>query len=274
MKEPQRLMGRQDLTRKLLRSWRQQQPSRESLRRTASALGLATSTGLAAGTASATGPALAAGAAKTASVAAWSILLKSIAGVVVAGSVAVATAAHVWGPSDSSTHALPAETARNRPGQVPIAARPRPVPTTSAGGPPRANTMTHVVEQASHAASHPTRLSGEREDLRSSPATGPVTENPRIPLALEIAAIERARHALAAGDAATALDALRAYDGLGPTPTLRPEAILLRIDALDMSGNRPEAVALAKRFLDQYPRSPHVDRLHRLVDQQHLSSEY
>lgn len=83
-------------------------------------------------------------------------------------------------------------------------------------------------------------------------------------LAAEVAQIDRARNALAAGDAQEALRALDARDRL-PQGALGPEAQVLRIEALLKQGKREDAARAAEAFLRAYPTSPLVPRVQSLL---------
>lgn len=82
-------------------------------------------------------------------------------------------------------------------------------------------------------------------------------------LAAELADIDRARRALAQGDAAASLAALDAYDRA--PGVLRPEAVVLRAEALVRAGRTEEARALARRELASAPRGPQAARLRAIA---------
>ncbi len=104
-------------------------------------------------------------------------------------------------------------------------------------------------------------------------AAAPVAEAPRMrtplpassALADEIAALDGAREALASGDAPRALRALDARDRAFPHGALGPEAMVLRIEALALRGDRAAATRLAEAFLAASPRSAHASRIRTLV---------
>jgi len=87
-------------------------------------------------------------------------------------------------------------------------------------------------------------------------------------LAAEVAALDRARGALASGDAPRALLALDDYKRSFPHGVLGQEAAVVRIEALVRSGNPSAARALADRFLAANPSSPHAPRVRHLVGEQ------
>jgi hypothetical protein len=81
---------------------------------------------------------------------------------------------------------------------------------------------------------------------------------------LELAMIERARSALAAGDPRAALAALDDYEAKYEVPIFGEEATVLRIEALRARGDRAESAALAARFLAVHPSSPLAQRVRSL----------
>jgi TolA-binding protein len=86
------------------------------------------------------------------------------------------------------------------------------------------------------------------------------------PLAAEVAAIDHAARAVADRDPPRALAALDAYQKAFPTGVLRPEATVLRVQALVQQGDSARAAAIARTFLAQNPHSPHAARLRALVE--------
>lgn len=84
-------------------------------------------------------------------------------------------------------------------------------------------------------------------------------------LGREVAEIDAARQAVAAGNARAALRHLEQYSALPRTGTLEREAQLLRIDALLLIGNKAEGLELARAYLARHPVDPHSTRLRALV---------
>jgi outer membrane protein assembly factor BamD (BamD/ComL family) len=72
--------------------------------------------------------------------------------------------------------------------------------------------------------------------------------------------MQRARSALARGDTTAALAELDNFARGPGWRRLAVEASLLRIEALARAGRRDEARNLAKRFVEQHPNNPLVDR--------------
>jgi hypothetical protein len=89
---------------------------------------------------------------------------------------------------------------------------------------------------------------------RSAPAT----------LTDELSSLQLASNALGAGDAHAALAALDQYDRM-KGQKMRAEATVLRIEALSRAGQPDAASVLAKRFVEQNPESPLVDRARSFV---------
>jgi hypothetical protein len=89
-------------------------------------------------------------------------------------------------------------------------------------------------------------------DAPSSPAETPL---PNRALTAEVMALESARARLAQGDADGTLGLLDQYSASYPSGRLKPEADVLRIDALAKSGRSAAARKLAESFLQHYPNS-------------------
>jgi len=85
----------------------------------------------------------------------------------------------------------------------------------------------------------------------------------------EISLIDGARAALAAGSPAEALALLDRYRARHPRGMLLPEALAMRIEAIDRSGDHQRARALARSFIAEHPHSPLAPRLARLAAPQH-----
>ena len=93
-------------------------------------------------------------------------------------------------------------------------------------------------------------------DKRPSSGTGALRD--------EIALIDGARAALAAGSPVQALSLLERYRARHPHGMLLPEALAMRIEAIDRGGEHARARALARAFLAEYPNSPLAQRVARL----------
>jgi hypothetical protein len=82
----------------------------------------------------------------------------------------------------------------------------------------------------------------------------------------EFALIETARRQLAAGDAAGSLSTIDRYDQSFKGGVLADEAAVTRIEALFATAGQGErAAALARRYLEDHPTSPHAERVRSLL---------
>ena len=79
----------------------------------------------------------------------------------------------------------------------------------------------------------------------------------------EIALIDAARNAVTHASCARALALLDRYEASYPTGTFRPEATVLRVEALSGLGRAAEARVLARRFMAVHPDSPLAARVSR-----------
>jgi TolA-binding protein len=101
--------------------------------------------------------------------------------------------------------------------------------------------------------------------LPRSPAPGSNAKAASNVLSEEMRLIDSARAHVAAGDAKKALGVLGSYDRRFPRGALRQEAAVLRVEALEKSGNEKRAAELAKKFVSEHPNSPHVERVQNLA---------
>lgn len=85
-------------------------------------------------------------------------------------------------------------------------------------------------------------------------------------LAEEVAALQSARSALAAGQPARALAALEGHEQRFPGGLLGIEAEVLRIEALSRSGNAGAASARAGRFIALHPNTPYARYVQTFAD--------
>ncbi len=85
-------------------------------------------------------------------------------------------------------------------------------------------------------------------------------------LSEQIRLIEAARAGVAAHDAKAATASLDAYGAKFPRGSFGQEAMVLRIRAIDQSGDSARATALAKSFVTRFPNSPHVARLKPIAE--------
>jgi TolA-binding protein len=102
--------------------------------------------------------------------------------------------------------------------------------------------------------------------IRATQAS-PVTPAPTsTALGPQVAAIDGARRAFAAGDATRALQLVGDYEARYPAGAFTQEAEVLRVEALLRQGDRVGARSAGTRFLAQYPSSPHAARMRALID--------
>lgn len=100
----------------------------------------------------------------------------------------------------------------------------------------------------------------------AEPSTNPVLPST---LAAEVAILDSAQNAVTAREPARALGLLDQYARDFPDGTLRPEAEVLRIEALFSQGSISEAVTAGRNFLQAHPTSTHANRVRRhLADYQ------
>jgi hypothetical protein len=85
-------------------------------------------------------------------------------------------------------------------------------------------------------------------------------------LSRELAPIDRARAALAAGAPEQTLSELSEYEKVRSTGTLDREAWVLRVEAFVRLGKRSEARELATRYLERFPKDAHATRLREIAD--------
>jgi hypothetical protein len=147
------------------------------------------------------------------------------------------------------------------PGESSAAQRaiPYPVARSASGGPSARASAAATVRVAAPPATAPATTS-------TLPGAAGESEGSRAPsIAEEIANLERARRALAAGDAGKALQELDAYERNARVRALGTEAAVLRVEALLQAGRRESAVALARRLLAAQPNGPHAARLRSIT---------
>lgn len=88
----------------------------------------------------------------------------------------------------------------------------------------------------------------------------------RNPLAAELAALDAARAKLTSGDGRAALILLDGYQREFPKPRLALEAEVLRIDALDRSGQSDLARKRAATFVRNHPKGVLTGRVRRYLE--------
>ena len=238
-----------DLERRLLEAARQEEPSPEMLHRMERGLGIAGIAGLAAAASmtAATSTAIAAAAARTSGLSARAGMAAGVKSSLF-GAKAIGLVALIAGGALGVRLLLshPARPPRDARSLAPVAAavsRPEPVAAPS-GSPAVAPALAAPAPIASPPAARPGRVSA---DLRG-----------------EIALIDGARTALAAGSPRQAMHLLQQYNVRYPRGVLMPEALVIRIEALDRDGQHARARGLARAFVAGHPHSPLADRIARL----------
>ena len=232
----------------VLRSAELDVPPRGSVEKTLTAIGAgaALGIGIGAGTASSVGSA-----AKVASMARWSAAMKwltaAAVGAGVAGAVLVvhrqkpsSAAVSQANPVVAATPVIPMLAPSVIATETPVAAA-APVPSSEPVIAPVVSAPTHVD-------------------------VGALQRESKETLAAEIQLIDRARGKLRAGDANGSLATLADYDKLvGHGGSMRAEATVVRIEALQASGDGARASALGQRFLARNPSSAYADYVKRIL---------
>jgi TolA-binding protein len=231
------------IDRALFDAGRDDVPSRESLGRTLTALGIGTSALGVVGTASAASATAVGSKVGIASVAKW-ITFAVLGGAVVVGARHVGRHASVEAPVTQAAPAAAAHAVSNDAPPIGNEAVPE--------GPSPAASTTEKPVAAEHAV--PAKHAVSSPPPRATSAS----------LVEQVTALDVVRAALARRDAAGALAGLDKFQAQYPTSTLAPEAKLLRIEALVQAGDRTRALSLAKRFVARNPNSAHVARLEQL----------
>ncbi len=248
MSDPQRLMGdgASDFEKELLRSWEAEQPSDAARAGVLAAVGIGV--GAAAATAAKVGAAAGGSIAPKAAATVSAIAIAKWAAVVVGVAAVGATFGYVRHASRLV---------------APHAAAPATAPEIVATAAPVAVPADVPVEvPADVPSSDAPRARSNDARTRSSPrahssALGALGE--------QVSALDSARRALAAGDAASAVRQLDDYEARFPGGALVEEAEVLRVEALLAEGDRASAARVGDRFLSAHPNSPHAARVRALL---------
>jgi hypothetical protein len=258
----------------LLRAAQAERPDEASLARSLSAVGVGLGVTSAAAGAKAAGTAASLGGTAKATLpitgavlAKWTALVATVATVAFgAAEVATDLSSH-RGQAPSASVRLPART-RPSPNSLP--------PSSSVLGAP-------VVAQRSpseEAAPAAPNSEVPRETRAAAPASAAQPEaGPATPaassgavdadtLAEEVKSVDRARAALARGEAAQTLLVLDDYERRFRTRGFAPEALYLRMEAYSSLGRLAEARATAERLLGSYPNSLHGARARTLLSKE------
>lgn len=156
---------------------------------------------------------------------------------------------------------------------------PKPAAVPANPAPPRAAAATHgphvgVLSAAPGAEAAPViptptpapapAAANPLANAPTSAGKGSGDSAPGSDLREEIRAIDAVRGALAARNPAQALTLLRRYSSTYPNGTFGQEATVLRVQALEQSGQHAKAQALSRDFRGKHPNSPLSERLSRL----------
>jgi hypothetical protein len=105
-----------------------------------------------------------------------------------------------------------------------------------------------------------------KQAVAPSVSRGSDDEERGVPLAAEVALVDRARGALASGDPARTLRELERYEALFPDRRLAPEVLYLRMEAHVAAGHDALARETAERSVRLFPRSPHAARARSILE--------
>ncbi len=260
MMDPERLLkrGGTGLGQSLLRAGRSDAPSKASIRR---AIGVA-----AAGAVTAGGSASAASALTFAAVGKW-VAVVAIASVTATLAVsaartpqndakephATAETVSVVGPPAGPSLVSPALPALP---DLPAL----PAPSVAGPGPRRVSALSLAPAAAAPHARSGFVPSPQRHTEAATPKA-----TPRVSLEAEMAMLEEARSAIAAGKTAQAEATLDAYTRAFATRHFEQEVTVMRIEALVASNQRGVASSLAERFLTEHPTSPMARRVRSMT---------
>lgn len=148
------------------------------------------------------------------------------------------------------------------------AAAPPPAPDADAEpaiGDRRAEPAERPAARPRAGAQAAARAEAERASTEGATRTAPSAAPAQQTLADEVAVLDRAREALAAGDPQRAFAALEKHDGQFAGGLLGPEAEVLRVEAAALRGDSVEVQRFANQFFARYPDSPLIGRVRKIV---------
>lgn len=244
MNEPRRLLAdpaAAGLERQMLDAWMEERPSDAAREATLAALGVG---------AALTTTAAAAGSASIAPKAAASFVLAKWLVIGVVGLGLVSTGAFLALRRSDSPAPVPAPT--NAPVTTP--APPPPAATTTVTSGPALDVDS--LPEATNAA--PVAARAVRPHASTSRSTSDGLGN-------QISIVDRARGALADGNAARAIELVGEYESAYPNGKFTQEAEVIRIEALLNEGDRAAARRVGEHFLDTNPTSPHAAHVRALI---------
>lgn len=264
MSEPKRWIdeGPPAAVESLLRAAASERPTQQSLARTLTAVGLGLGAGGTAATAGAATVGAAAGAKATGLVATTVLVKWGVAGVALAASVVAGKV---------MLERAPVSSAHERRTPVAVASVPRVSPRLGA----RPNQEVTALPVPAEAISTEAAVTAGPSPTASSTAKSrrPVDASRSLAapledaehLAQEVALVDRARAALARGDATGALAALDEYEAGFSRRKFAPEALYLRMEALLRTGRSDAAHGVAEALVQSYPTSPHAARARQVL---------
>lgn len=237
--------GAPESIRRLFEAARDEEPGRSGVARTMTALGL----GAAAATSASHAAASGATAAKVTAASTFGIAMKwGTVGAVcaVVGALAVHEGRTMLGDKSVTAGAKPSVATTNvaRTQAMRVATTPNVVAPPVLPDPAPAPESTKSGAAPAH---HEARSS-----VNEPPSESQLLE--------EVKAIDGARTALSSGDANGALAALDRYRATFPAGRFKPEALYLRMEALEHEGDQAGARAAAKRLLAEFPNAPQAAR--------------
>jgi hypothetical protein len=235
---------------KLLHAGRDEWPSDDALSRTLAAIGAGAAVVTVAGAA---GGAAAGASASTlvkggAALVSFGSVMKWLGIGALGGTVVAGVAHQVTAPPRTALEPTAVIAAPAPPAPAEVRAHPAPVAESI----PVPESV--IEEPKPSVTAHPTR-----KDLGEPDDRG-------VPLAAEVALVDRARGLLAGGDAARALEELAGYEKAFADPRLEPEVAYLRMEAHLLAGNSASAKAMAERILRSFPRGPHAARARAVIE--------
>ncbi len=264
MNEPRRLLADPDAStfeRDLLESWSSEGPSPNARTRVLTLVAGAVA-GAVAATATATGGASSAVGAAVAPKVVAAAGLSGAAKIGILGVMllvsAIVSVTVVRGSHDAAPLQTPLAAAE--PVQVVV---PAPPPTLV---PAPAPTMDPPTVSPADLPAAPSAALSATSPSASPRAQSAGPADPPSSVTEEIAAFDRARTALAAGEIDRAIGLLDTYERRFPTGTFIQEAEVLRVKALAAKGDRAGARRTGERFLAAHPTSPHASRIRAIVD--------
>jgi hypothetical protein len=233
MTDPERILDRppSELAARLLRAGSEETPSKRSLQRALSAVGVGAAAFGAASSAGALGTAKAVSSVTLVALTKW-------AGIGAVGGIMVAAAAHGFTTSEARAPAHP----------------PAPIVQAPVGSAPVVPPPVEPPKTEPVAAPEPVTIQ------RRAAANVTAETELEAPLAAEVAFVDRGRAAFQRGDSGAALAALASYEREFAEPRLLPEVLYLRMEALEQRGDHARAAELGRRILRSYARSPHAAR--------------